>query len=404
MTQTAYSPPDDKMLSLSRQRLKVLFAGFCSQLLCIGIARFAYTPLLPIMQAETGLSDTAGGWLAATNYMGYMSGAIIAASLSNLAIKDRLYRWGLLVGLVTTLTMAMTENVYLWAFLRFFSGLSTAATMLLASGLILNWLMRHHFRGELGPHFAGIGVGIMLSAGAVALMSDFALSWDQQWIWFTLIGVILFIPAWFWLPRPDMTSQQADAAHMSDQPPTKLFLNLMLLAYFCAGYGFVISATFIVAVVERKPALAGQGPLVFMILGLAATIAVFLWDQIARRIGTLQALIFAYGIQAIAIILPALSDSLTAALLSASLFGATFIGCVSLVLSMAGRFYPSKPAKLMGKMTLSYGIAQICAPALTGALADWLGNYDLGLYLAGGWVFIGTGIILVLVRHSQKSP
>ena len=141
-----------------------------------------------------------------------------------------------------------------------------------------------------------------------------------------------------------------------------------------------------------------------MILGLAATIAVFLWDQIARRIGTLQALIFAYGIQAIAIILPALSDSLTAALLSASLFGATFIGCVSLVLSMAGRFYPSKPAKLMGKMTLSYGIAQICAPALTGALADWLGNYDLGLYLAGGWVFIGTGIILVLVRHSQKSP
>ena len=67
-------------MHLSSQRFYVLFAGFFSQLLCLGIARFAYTPLLPIMQQQTLLNDATGGYLAAVNYAGYMSGALLAAT------------------------------------------------------------------------------------------------------------------------------------------------------------------------------------------------------------------------------------------------------------------------------------------------------------------------------------
>ena len=63
---------------------------------------------------------------------------------------------------------------------------------------------------------------------------------------------------------------------------------------------------------------------------------------------------------------------------------------------MAGRFYPTKPAKLMGKMTLSYGVAQIIAPAFTGIIAEKTGNYDIGVWLAGAFVFVGAIIIAVL--------
>ncbi|OYW89584.1 MAG: MFS transporter, partial [Alishewanella sp. 32-51-5] len=66
-------------------RLKVLLAGFFSQLLCLGVARFAYTPLLPLMQQQSILDDASGGYLAAVNYLGYMSGALLAASLNSLA-------------------------------------------------------------------------------------------------------------------------------------------------------------------------------------------------------------------------------------------------------------------------------------------------------------------------------
>ncbi|WP_445768766.1 YbfB/YjiJ family MFS transporter [Rheinheimera sp.] len=75
----------------------MLLAGFFSQLLCLGIARFAYTPLLPLMQQQQVLDDASGGYLAAVNYLGYMAGALLAASLSNLKLKDSLYRLGLVL-------------------------------------------------------------------------------------------------------------------------------------------------------------------------------------------------------------------------------------------------------------------------------------------------------------------
>ena len=383
-------------MSHQAQRLKVLFAGIFSQILCIGIARFSYTPLLPVMQDQTWIGDAEGGWMAAINYAGYMCGALLAASLSDLQLKDRLYRIGLIMAVVTTAGMALTENILLWSLLRFLSGLSSAGSMLIASGLILNWLIRNHHRSELGIHFAGIGLGIMFAAIVVEVMLRLSLSWDEQWLWFALLGVLLAIPAWRWLPRPQPLNLTGGGQPMQDQPPGRRFMWLMMAAYFCAGYGYVISATFIVTIVEREPALAGMGQLVFLMVGLAAAPAVMVWDLIARRMGYLGALLLAYLIQVVGIVMPALSESLAAALLSAVLYGGTFIGCVSLVLTMAGRLYPSKPAKLMGKMTLSYGAAQIIAPALTGMLAAQSGNYNTGLWLAGGFVTLGAVLILAL--------
>src|SRR5690554_7633021 len=78
-------------------RYRVLLAGVFSQLLCIGIARFAYTPLLPVMQQQAWLSDAQGGWLAALNYAGYMLGALTAASISSIRLKDTLDRLALLL-------------------------------------------------------------------------------------------------------------------------------------------------------------------------------------------------------------------------------------------------------------------------------------------------------------------
>ncbi|MDY6890317.1 MAG: YbfB/YjiJ family MFS transporter [Pseudomonadota bacterium] len=384
-------------MSHQAQRLKVLFAGIFSQILCVGIARFSYTPLLPVMQAQTWIGDAEGGWMAAINYAGYMCGALVAASVSDLRLKDTLYRLGLLMAVVTTAAMAVTENMLLWSLLRFLAGLSSAGSMLIASGLILNWLIRNHHRSELGIHFAGVGLGIMFAAIVVEIMLRLSLRWDQQWLWFAVLGVLLAVPAWRWMPRPQPTHPSGGGGPiLSDQPPGRRFMWLMMAAYFCAGYGYVISATFIVTIVEREPALAGMGQLVFLMVGLAAAPAVMVWDLVARRMGYLGALLLAYLIQTLGIVIPALSESLIAVLLSAVLYGGTFIGCVSLVLTMAGRLYPSKPAKLMGKMTLAYGAAQIIAPALTGVLAARSGHYDTGLWLAGGFVTLGAVLILLL--------
>ncbi|GHG58569.1 MFS transporter [Alishewanella longhuensis] len=383
-------------------RFKVLLAGFFSQLLCLGVARFAYTPLLPLMQQQNLLTDASSGYLAAVNYLGYMAGALLAASLSNLQLKDRLYRLGLIVAIVSTLGMALTENLYLWSFWRFMAGLSSAGSMLIASGLIMHWLISHGQRAELGVHFAGLGLGIAMSAILVEVMLQLQFSWQSQWLSLAAIGGILAIPAWCWLPRPALPVLQSQQS-VSDVPPSKHFLRLMLLSYFCAGYGYVLSATFIVTIVERMPGLGGSGNLSFVVLGLAAVPAVLLWDLIARKTGYLYAIMLALLLQLVAIIVPLSFASLSVVLISAALFGATFIGVVSLVLTMAGRLYPSKPAKLMGKMTLAYGFAQVIAPAITGVIAEKTGSFAPGLYLAAALLGLAVLLLYWLSRSDQSA-
>jgi len=382
-------------MSSQFERIKVLSAGILSLILMLGIARFAYTPLLPIMQQQAGLGLSEAGWLAAINYVGYLSGAIIASLISNLILKDRLYRIGLIVAVLTTVGMGLTTNIWLWSILRFFAGLSSAAGLLLGSGLILNWLIRHGHRSELGIHFSGLGLGIAFCAIVVELLSH-QYDWSQQWYWLSFMGLLLLIPAWIWLPAPNTSGVTQSGKAMLDNPPSRSFMQVFMAAYFCAGVGYVISATFIVAIVDQLPGLEGKGSWTFMVLGLAAAPACIIWDFIARKFGNLNALISACILQIIGILLPVIEPNLIMAMLGSILFGGTFIGIVSLVLTMAGRYYPTRPAKMMGKMTITYGIAQILAPLVTGFLAEGSGGYNEGLYLAAGMMVIGTGLMIRL--------
>ena len=103
-------------------------------------------------------------------------------------------------------------------------------------------------------------------------------------------------------------------------------------------------------------------------------------------------MIWAFLLQIAGILLPVLLPGLGMTLLGAALFGGTFIGIVSLVLTMAGRFYPTRPAKMMGKMTIAYGVAQIAAPAITGQLAQGDGSYADGEEKPRIRVTLATGI------------
>ncbi|MCB1915624.1 MAG: YbfB/YjiJ family MFS transporter [Rhodocyclaceae bacterium] len=382
------------MSDSSRQRFRVLAAGVLSLVLCMGVARFAYTPLLPLMQDQAGLSAAGGGWLAAWNYLGYLTGALIAANISDLVLKDRLYRIGMVLAVVSTAAMALATSTVWWCLWRFIAGLSTAAGMLLGTGLILHWLLRHDHRPELGIHFSGVGLGIALSAAAVSAMRPW-FDWDGQWLLFSVGALALMVPALSWLPRPALQTHSHGGQPLIDAPPSSLFQWLFMAAYFCAGIGYVVSATFIVAIVDDMPGLEGRGSLVFLAIGLAAAPASILWDLIARRIGILNAVFATSALQVAGIVLP-LAGGLPAALAGAALFGFTVIGLVSLVLTLAGRYYPSRPAKMMGKMTLSYGVAQILAPAIIGWIAEHGGSYADGLVMAAAAMVVGSLLLLGL--------
>ena len=190
------------------------------------------------------------------------------------------------------------------------------------------------------------------------------------------------VPAWFWLPRPDGHNVTKAGEVLVDNPPSKPWMRLLALSYFCAGVGYVISATFLVVIVERQPALQGYGLWVWLTVGLTAAPACFIWDRIARRTGELQAMLLAFALQIVGIVLPALDVSATLVLLSAALYGGTFIGIVSLML-----------VYVVPKVVGVFANTNQELPALTTgliALSDFLRDY--GLFLAAA---IGIGIWLL---------
>lgn len=387
-------------MNAKTSRWKVLSSGIFCLILTMGIARFSYTPMIPIMFEQAGLTTVLAGWLATINYMGYMSGAFVATLVGNLVVKDRIYRSGLILAVITTFMMGWSDDPWVWGLSRFVAGFSTAAGLLMGSGLMLNWLIRHGYRSEMGVHFSGVGLGIAFVS--VLIWGSGELDWSQQWLLMGFVGMLLIIPAWRWLPKPDTSGVTSTGGVLEDKPPSKRFIRLMMLVYFCGGFGFVISATYIVAIIENQPSMQGQGEMAFLILGLSAAPASIIWDLVSRKTGILNALLCAYLIHAIGIVLPALDDSLSFALLSACLYGFTFIGVVSIVLTMAGRFYPTKPAKLMGTLTISYGVPQIIAPTIAGYLASATGNYYGALYMASGFVVLGFFTILAIKKWSSE--
>ncbi|MNK64657.1 Major Facilitator Superfamily protein [compost metagenome] len=376
--------------SPARRPWQVIGAGICALVLTVGLARFAYTPLLPLMRVDAGLSAAQGGWLATFNYLGYLLGTLLVARVGDMRQKFQFYRVGLVLAVLATGLMGLTTTPWLWSVLRFVAGLSSTAGLLLASGLVLNWLLAQGLRPRLGLHFAGLGLGIAVSGLATAALAGHAGS-SGQWMWLAALGLLFLVPAWAWMPAPGTASTQATAA--APAPPGRRWRHLLVAAYFCAGFGFVVSATFIVAILEQTAAFAGHGSAAWVLVGLAAVPSTFGWDRLAARLGLIRALMLAFALQAVSFVLPLLDDGLLAGLGSAVLFGLTFAGIVSLTLTVVGRHYPHNPARAMANLTLSYGVAQILAPALAGTLARDSGSYHASLLLAA--VIMAIGVVLL---------
>lgn len=378
-------------------KIKVLLAGIAALILTVGIARFAYTPFLPLMLKQTELTTFSGGWLATFNYVGYLLGVLLIAQINDLQFKFKFYRINLIIAVMTTVGMGLTTHIVVWSVFRLIAGISSTAGIILAAGFVMSWLRQHQFKSQLGLHFSGLGLGIAIPGMLIVLMNSHV-DWAMQWLIMGCFGVLFLIPAWLWMPAPDNTQKQVTHNH---KPPSKRWMNLMIAAYFCAGVGYVISATFIVAILESMPSLSGKGDWVWVVLGLAAVPSCIVWDKISSTVGEVRALVLSYSVLLVSIIIPALSETLFFNLLGALLFGATFAGVVSLMLVFIGRKFPANPAKAMAKLTISYGIAQIAAPAIAAYISTVTHTYTAALWLAAATMFMG--IVLLLFIYDEES-
>ena len=365
----------------------------------MGVARFAFTSLLPSMTQEY-LTIKDVGILASINFVGYLSGALLAISLQSITTKVWLFRLGLFLSVSTTVVLASTTDETLWLIARLLAGFGSAMTFLVGSSLVMLKLKLEDKTKAMGIHFMGIGLGIVFSELLVQVMLRFA-SWSSAWLALASAAFILSLYALYILDFKEMPplhhkKQRFDFSIFSP------YVLLLVLAYFTEGVGFVIQGTFLPNIINSLSGLEGYGNLGWLIVGLVGVPSSLVWMRLAHRYNNIDVIIVAMFLQLIGILIPALFSNIYLNLLSAALYGSTFIGLVALFMNLGGKISPKNPVTLMGAMTAAYGVGQVGAPLYSVALTSHFGNYNTTLYLTAFILFLGILALQAAKRVSAR--
>jgi len=355
--------------------LRIALVGLFALAVAMGVGRFAYTPLLPLMRADGLLDLAGGGWLASIHFLGYLIGAGVAA-WTGLAPRLAL-RGALLVIGLSTLGMGLTENFALWSLFRWLAGAGSAFTLVLVSNFMVKHLAEQGHPGAQGWIFAGVGGGIVLAGlGVLALMAGgvgSALSWRVFGTVTLAVCAVLMLAL-----GPEMPARGTGPRR--DRGERTPLSWPLLLAYGAVGLGYVIPATYLPVMAREivaDPLVFGWG---WPMFGLAAFVSTPLAARLrarfsARRIWAASQLVMAAGL-----LLPALLPHIGSILLAAVCVGGTFMIITMAGMQEAHRFAPAADVmRHIAAMTTAFAAGQMIGPVFASMLYEAGGGFALPL-------------------------
>lgn len=384
--------------------LLLSFAGFIALAVAMGIGRFAFTPMLPMMQSDAGLGLAQGGWLASANYLGYLVGALMAARLPWPATLQ--LRAGLFLVFATTLLMGVTVSWPSWLVWRFVAGVASAWVLVGTSSLCLPRLAALGAPHRAGLVFAGVGCGVAV-AGLLCMALDMAaVSSPRAW---QLLGLVALVGALgarnVWaspapVPVPALATTTTPLLPTSASTAVKGYWTL-IACYALFGFGYILPATFLPAqakLLVADPALFG---LAWPLFGLAAAVSTLLTSRLAavfprRILWAVAQLIMATGV-----LLPVLWPSLIAIAIAAICVGGTFMVITMLGMQEAQALGgPAQARKLMAALTAAFAAGQLAGPIFFSLTHTYFSaNLGFALILAAGGLVVSS----VLLLKSNKS-
>ncbi|MEZ0112175.1 putative MFS family arabinose efflux permease [Catenulispora sp. EB89] len=332
----------------------------------VGVGRFVYTPILPLMHAQAGLGTSAGAGLATANYAGYLAGALLCTAVPAVARSRAALRWSLLALVASLALMPAGESVAWWWTLRLAAGATSAVVFVIAVHALLNGLhgLHGHRASLAGWGFGGVGAGIALSGAAVLVVRGVG---DWRTAWWAAAVLVLVLSAVAWELAPGRAPGQR--ARVPEEPERasqhRRLQSALLVSYSLDGLGYIIAGTFLVAAISQSsPGWVGTGA--WVLVGVAAVPSAAWWAVLGRRFSTPSLLAGALLLQSLGIMLPAVVPGVVPALISAVLFGATFVAISQLALGIGNQLGSARSAALL---TTGYSVGQILGPlAVTPAL------------------------------------
>ncbi|WP_293398827.1 YbfB/YjiJ family MFS transporter [Polaromonas sp.] len=391
----------------------------------MGIGRFAFTPVMPMMLHDGVINLLGASWLATANYIGYLFGALICTfqpliwrrfpSLPQVGASS----W-VRAGLVATalLTLGMSLNLPgIWPLLRFLAGVASAFVFLFTSGWCLGQLARHGASGLGGVMYAGPGAGIMLSglmcSGMVALQWHAATAWVILGVMASILTSIVWRTFHASNEKPIDPIAAAVPSAAAGVVPAKVRASrsqmlVLALAYGLAGLGYIVTATFL-PVIARQ-ALPGS-PFLDMfwpMLGLGVMVGALLSTRVPLTGDLRYLLAGCYFIQALSIGISLWSPTLPGFVIGSFVLGIPFTALTFFAMQEVRRLRPDTATSYMGLLTAVYGVGQIAGPPMVAVMlrrtATVEAGFTLSLEIAAGALVLGALIYLWMTRMWPMNP
>lgn len=369
--------------------LKAL-AGLAVLAVAMGIGRFAFTPILPMMLQDAGLSIASGGLLASANYVGYLLGA-----LSAMVVKIRpehAIRGGLLAIAAVTLAMGWPLPFAAWLVLRLLAGVASAWVLISVSAWCMESLARYHRPFLISLVFAGVGTGIAIAGlMCLALISLDAPS-PQAWVSMGLLSMVVTLVVWR-VFRTSSTVAPAKAGQVRYRWNADALR--LVFCYGVFGFGYIIPATFLP--VMAKNALQGSALFGWSwpVFGMAAALSTLWVAFLVARMGNRRVWQLSHFVMAAGVVLPVILPGLLSVFVAALCVGGTFMVITLAALQEGKRIAGSSATVLIAAMTSAFAAGQIIGP-LTVSAGSGNGSFSTALVtaavlLAGSALLLGRG-------------
>ncbi|MBM3600143.1 MAG: YbfB/YjiJ family MFS transporter [Alphaproteobacteria bacterium] len=370
---------------------RATFAGLCAILVGIGLARFAYTPLIPALIAAGWFGPADAFYLGAANFAGYLAGALTARAMARHAAIPTVLRAMMLL-VAASFFAGMSPISFAWFFLwRFASGLAGGVLMVLGPTAVLAQIpaARRGFAG--GVIFAGVGIGIIASGTAVPLLMRLGLA--ETWAGIGIISVLLTVAAWRFWPEGDAPIAATNARAVE---PGATSLKVFCLVYGLTAIGLVPHMVFLVDFVARGVGAGLEiGARYWVLFGIGAMIGPVLAGQLADRIGFGRALRLALLAEAFAVILPVVTDATPALNVTSLVVGGFVPGVAGLAVGRVHELVNAGDAERRAAWSLCtvfFAIGQaLGAYAMSAAFAAF---HSYALLFAAGAAVLALSLML----------
>ena len=388
MTSTAFVPQQTPSGPRPTPVWRGVLCAFCASLIGIGLARFAYTPLLPAIVGAHWFKPSTAAYLGAANLAGYLAGALLGRPISTRTPVVTVLRAMMALATLSFFACAFPLG-FAWFFgWRFAAGVAGGALMVLAAPTVLPHVgaARRGLAG--GAIFMGVGAGVVASGTLVPLLLQLGL----QAAWFGLGGLSLLLLVVGWSGWP----AAAPAAAQPRQPPAPRLpvLRSLYVEYALNAAGWTPHMIFLVDFVARGLGKGVQvGSEFWVVFGIAATVGPLAAGRLADRIGFGAALRLAFLLEAGTVAIPALHPGWIWLIASSVVVGSFVTGTVPLVLGRINELLPHHPAQQKAAWsfaTVGFALLQAAAAyGLTYVFASDGGDYR-PLFLIGSAAMVAA--------------